>query len=186
MSWSERLARLLGRERLPDGFAGRLDPDERVLAVARLAGSGSLVATTAGLWLVEGRRIDWHLVSKATWGDGAIVVTEAEVADTLDEDTVVLRDLRPIRLVLAEPGAVPEIVHKRVTGSIRFRHRRELPGGGAWFVRRGLPGRDGLVLQVRPDPGTDPELVRRVAGEVARRVKEAGAGELGSGGVSEV
>jgi hypothetical protein len=31
-----------------------------------------------------------------------------------------------------------------------------------------VPGRDGVVLQVRPDPGTDPELVRRLAADVVR------------------
>jgi len=62
-------------------------------------------------------------------------------------------------------------VHKRVTGSIRSRHHRDLPGGGAWFVQRAVPGRDGLVLQVRPDQGTAPEAVRRVAGEVAVRLR---------------
>jgi hypothetical protein len=63
---------------------------------------------------------------------------------------------------------VPELVHQRVTGSIRTRHHRDLPGGGAWFVQRRVAGRDGVVLQVRPDPGTDLDLVRALAADVAR------------------
>jgi hypothetical protein len=55
-----------------------------------------------------------------------------------------------------------------VEGSIKSRHRRELPGGGAWFVQRKISGRDGTVLQVRPDPGTDEAVVRQVAGDVAK------------------
>jgi hypothetical protein len=35
-------------------------------------------------------------------------------------------------------------------------------------VQRRVAGRDGVVLQVRPDPGTDPDLVRALAVEVAR------------------
>ena len=85
---------------------------------------------------------------------------------------MLLRDLPPRRLALTQPGAVPEVVHKRVTGSIRFRHHRELPGGGAWFVQRSVPGRDGLQLQVRADPGTDTAAVRRVATEVAGKLRE--------------
>lgn len=172
MSWWRAL---LGGERLPEGFAGRLDTEERVLAAATVSGSGPLVVTTYGVWLPEGRRVGWHLVSKAIWGGGVLTLIEA-VPDSeagAGGDAMLLRDLPPRRLPLVDPGAVPETVHKRVTGSIRSRHRRELPGGGAWFVQRGVPGQDGVVLQVRPDPGADLDAVRRVATEVARKLKEA-------------
>ena len=66
---------------------------------------------------------------------------------------VLLADRPARRFRLAEPGRVPEVVHARVEGSIRSRHHRDLPGGGAWFVQRKVAGRDGTVLQVRPDPG---------------------------------
>jgi hypothetical protein len=167
-----RWRRLLGGEQLPDGFAGRLDAEERVLAVAEMVGGGHLVVTSHGLWLPDGRRIGWHLVSKATWSDGALTVVEAEEFDSTGE-VVLLRDLPPRLLRLAEPGGVPEAVHKRVTSSIRYRHHRELPGGGAWFVQRSVPGRDGLLLQVRADPGTDPAAVLRVATEVAGKLRQA-------------
>jgi hypothetical protein len=75
---------------------------------------------------------------------------------------------RPVRrLRLTEPGRVPEVVQQRVTDSIRTRHHRDLPGGGAWFVQRKVPGRDGIVLQVRPDPGTEVTAVRQVAADAA-------------------
>jgi len=162
--------RLLGGERLPDGFTAQLDAEERVLASSPVVGGGVLVVTSLGVWLPEGRRIGWHLVSKATWGGGALALVEAE-QDAATGDVVVLRELPAQRFALAEPGTLPEVVHKRVTSSIRFRHRRELPGGGAWFVQRTVPGRDGLLLQVRPDPGTDPAAVRRVAEDVAGKLK---------------
>ena len=63
---------------------------------------------------------------------------------------------------------MPEVVHARVEGSIRSRHHRDLPGGGAWFVQRKIAGRDGTVLQVRPDPGTDPVIVAQVTAAVVR------------------
>lgn len=172
MSRLPRWRRLLGGEQLPDGFAGRLDAEERVLAVAEMVGGGHLVVTSYGVWLPDGRRIGWQLVSKATWSDGTLTVVEAEEFDSTG-GVVLLRDLPPRRLRLAEPGGVPEAVYKRVESSIRYRHHRELPGGGAWFVQRSVPGRDGLLLQVRADPGTDLAAVRRVATEVAGKLRQA-------------
>jgi hypothetical protein len=169
--WWPGWRRLLGGERLPDDFAGRLAAEERVLATAPVVTGGTLVVTTLGIWLPEGRRVGWHLVSKATWGDGVLTLVEAEPEDVA-ADVVLLRDLPARRLPLNEPGGVPAAVHKRVTSSIRFRHHRELPGGGAWFVRRGVPGTGGLVLQIRPDPGTDLAAARRVAAEVAARLRQ--------------
>ena len=69
-------------------------------------------------------------------------------------------------------------MHTRVEGSVRSRHHRELPGGGAWFVQRKVPGRDGTVLQVRPDAGTDRAVVVQVAADVARAL---GRGPLSAG-----
>jgi hypothetical protein len=60
-----------------------------------------------------------------------------------------------------------------VEGSIRSRHHRDLPGGGAWFVQRKVAGRDGVVLQVRPDAGTDPAVVRQVVADVERTLGRA-------------
>jgi hypothetical protein len=162
--------KLLGRDELPAGFTAKLDADERVLATAALAGGGHLVVTSVGIWLPapDGfRRVGWHLVSKASWQNGVITLVEAEEREVLGA-VVLLADLPPQRLRLADAGRVPEVVHARVEGSIRSRHHRDLPGGGAWFVQRKIAGRDGTVLQVRPDPGTDAAVVRQVAGDVAR------------------
>jgi len=171
----DTLRRQLGGDGLPDGFAARLGPDERVLATARTADSAHLVVTSWGVWVPDGdaaRRISWHLVSKATWKNGVLAVVEAvEVEEVASGDgpvAVLLADRPARRFRLADPGRVPEAVHARVEGSIRSRHRRDLPGGGAWFVQRKVPGRDGTVLQVRPDPGTDRAVVAQVAADVVR------------------
>jgi hypothetical protein len=160
---------LLGRDALPEGFAGVLEADERLLASAPVTGGGHVVVTSWGVWLPEEapRRIGWHRISRATWNAGTFALVEAD-EDEIAPAVVVLTDRPARRLRLAEPGRVPEVVHDRVTASIRTRHHRDLPDGGAWFVQRRVPGRDGVVLQVRPDPGTDADAVRRLAAEVAR------------------
>ena len=175
MSVRDTLRRLLGGEALPAGFAGRLEADERVVAVARTVDGAHLVVTSWGLWLpLEGsdapdgvRRVGWHLVSRAVWRNGSLAVVEADEVERVD-GAVVLADRPARRFRLADPGRVPEAVHARVEGSIRSRHHRDLPGGGAWFVQRRVPGRDGTVLQVRPDAGTDPALVAQLAAAVVR------------------
>ena len=162
------------RRGLPDGFAGTLEPDERVVAVAELAGGGHLVLTQLGLWVPEGaevRRIGWHLVSKAVWDRTALVVTEAVSTGTAG-GAVRLSDLAPRRFELAQPGKVPEVVRQRVTSSILSSEHCELPGGGAWFVQRRIPGRDGVVLQVRADPGTAPGAAEMRVSEVAPRLPQ--------------
>jgi hypothetical protein len=169
MSLRKLVRRITGKG-VPDDFDGTLDPDEYVLATSEVKSGGHLVATSHGLWLPGSRRVGWHMISKATWGGGALILIESTEAGRAG-DAVVLSDLPPVRFVLTGPGKIADIVHARVTKSIASRHRQELPGGGAWFVQRRVPGQDGVVLQVRPDPGTDEDAVARVAAEVASKIK---------------
>jgi hypothetical protein len=159
---------------IPSGFTGTLSAEENPLGSAEVTGGGFLLATSLGLWLPgeDGpRRVSWHLISKATWGNGALSVIEA-VPEGHAGDAVLITDRPARRFELARPGVVPRVVHARVTGSISSRHHQALPGGGAWFVQRKVPG-VGTVLQVRADPGTDPEALRRMAAEVALRMRTA-------------
>lgn len=169
------LRRLLG-DRRPDGFAGSLDPGEDVVDSAPIEGGGHLVVTQLGLWIPDGtggaRRVGWHLVGKAAWKGGVFTLTESEEAGNAGS-AVVLADLAPVRFSLPEPGKVPHHVRLRVDGSVRSRHRQEIGDGGAWFVQRKIPGRDGSVLQVRPDPGTDVTLVEAIAEQVAEKLAAA-------------
>ena len=197
MSLRATLRRLLGGDGLPEGFGGRLEADERVLAVAHTADGTHLVVTSWGLWLPEPdtadgpRRVGWHLVSRAVWRNGALAVVEAVEEEIPAEEgaagegtagegsagdgppAVLLTDRPARRFRLVEPAGVPEAVHARVEASIRSRHHRDLPGGGAWFVQRKVPGRDGTVLQVRPDAGTDRAVVVQVVADVARTLGRA-------------
>jgi hypothetical protein len=168
MRW---LRYLLG-DRVPEGFPGVLDPGEHALASAAVTGGGHLVVTPLGLWVADAgtaRQVAWHLVAKAAWGDGVLTLTEAEEAGTAG-DAVLLADRTPVRFALETPGRVPLLVRQRVDGSIRSRYRKELAGGGAWFVWRKVAGRDGAVLQVRADPGTDADVVAAIAREAAGKL----------------
>nr|WP_222132163.1 hypothetical protein [Pseudonocardia sp. C8] len=167
-------SRLFGREPVPDAVAGNLDASEAVVATATVAGGGTLVVTSWGVWPPsEERRIGWHEIGKATWDKTSLVVTPT-VAEQVGPGTDLLADARPRRFRLPSPGKVPQAVQERVTQSIKTRHRRELPGGGAWVLQRKVPGRDGLVVQVRPDTGTDPVAVRRLAEGIAARLPGTG------------
>lgn len=171
VSLRHRLAAVLtGREVTPDGFTGTLDDDERVLADSRTRRGEIVLATDRGLW-IDDHRVPWHLVSKATWASGALEVIEATEAERLDGDVVLLTDAAPRTLPLPEPGRIPETVHRRVTGVIHSRQHHDLPSGGAWFVQRRT--RDGIVLHVRPDPGTDPDEIRTLAAGVGEKLGRA-------------
>jgi len=144
------LRRLLG-EPPPDGFDGRLATDERVLGSAPVLGGGHLVLTTLGLWVpdaghdAEHRRIGWHLVSKATWNGKVLTVIEADEVGT-EKAAVLIADREPRRFALPEPARVPELVHVRVTRSVLH---SEQTSGGDLVVRRRVPGRDGVRVQIR-------------------------------------
>lgn len=170
--WGRLLRRFATVPELPAGFTGTLEPAERIVTTGELAGGGHLVLTQLGIWVPEGveaRRIGWHLVSKAVWDQSALVITEAVSTGTVGK-AVLLSDLPPRRFALARPGKVPEVVRERVTSSIRSSQRCELSGGGAWFVQRRIPGRDGVVLQVRADSGTVPGALEAMVSEVATRL----------------
>jgi hypothetical protein len=98
-------------------------------------------------------------------------VTEAEETGTI-EGAVLLTDRLPRTFTLSTRGSLPEVVNARVTASIKSAHHRDLPGGGAWFVQRKLSGADGIVLQVRPDPGTDRNAVVAVTAQIADKLRE--------------
>lgn len=167
-----RLVRRLLGDRTPDGFLGSLDQEEHVLASAETR-DGVLVATSLGLWSQQGkvaRRIGWHLISKAGWGDESLSIVEAEEAGRAGA-AVLITDRPPVRYVVPVPGKLPRVVRERVDSSILSRYRKELPGGGgAWFVQRRVPG-GGQFLQVRADRGTDTAVISAIAEEAAAKLE---------------
>ncbi|WP_031465224.1 hypothetical protein [Sciscionella sediminilitoris] len=171
MNLARRIAARINGTRVPESFGGSLEADEHVLASAG-SGQRCVLVTSHGLWLPEAegdRRIGWHRIAKASWEDPRLQVTEARAAEVV-EGIEILEDLAPQRFSLESPGRVPQTVRQRVERSILERQRREVDGGGVWFVQRREPGVDGILLQVRPDPGADRAQVRSLTAGIARRL----------------
>ncbi len=163
--------RLLHRVPVPPGSVGELAVHEDVVTVAQLR-EGHLVATRLGVWAPGDSgpaRLPWHLISKASWNGSTLSLLVAKETGHAGA-AVLLADVQRREYSLLEPGRLPQVVQQRVTASIRSAHHRTLPGGGAWFVQRRVAGVDGIVLQVRVDPGTDAAMVADVAAAVAEQL----------------
>ncbi len=158
MRWTRRPALPPdARDALP--FQGR----ERVLASARLS-DGTWVAATPRALLLPGRRIDWVTVAHAEWSDedDALRVDQMHGAEGLPERH---------RLILDDPGRLPEVLRERVTSSIvASRHIPVAGRTGVRVVARRVPGQDELVWQVVVDREFDPADQRvQAAGETGIR-----------------
>lgn len=174
MSFLRRVIGRINGTNLPEAFDGTLGETEHVLASAAAAGQRVVVVTSHGLWIPEqagDRRIGWHRIARIRWSDPELEVVEAAVTETIC-GIELLEDLPPQRFSLTPAGRVPQLVQTRVERSITERQYRELPGGGAWFVQRREPGVDGVLLQVRPDEGTEHDAVGSLAEGIAHRLHD--------------
>ncbi|MDQ1585505.1 MAG: hypothetical protein QOJ90_1838 [Actinomycetota bacterium] len=120
---------------------------ERVLAFARLADGGWVVATGTEL-IAEDLRLHWDRIARVEW-DGESSTLLIEQVDVPGG---------PLSWVLDdEPGHLPEVIRERVTDSIVVtRHVRVQGRFGVRVIARRAPGSDELVWQVVVDPGLDP------------------------------
>jgi hypothetical protein len=127
-------------------------PGERAIAHARTPSGAPVVVTAEALYLPqrsgEVRRLAWEQVVHAAWESPVLEVLEAGVPV-------------PARVLLEEPGRVPEAVRERVTASIVVSERVVLATGpdgdvGARITgRRQLDSTD-LHWTVTFDSGLDP------------------------------
>jgi hypothetical protein len=144
--------------------------DERIVSWADVTGGsgGSVVAATPrGLWWPTDdthRLIGWPYIDKAIWREDVLTVTEAEVIDDL-----LLVDRTPVWVRVTKPRDLPPTVRKRVENNVVRSELQPVPGGAARFVARRVPGRDGLAMWVRLEPGTrdDPEQREHLRARIA-------------------
>ncbi|RIJ67779.1 hypothetical protein D1871_22700 [Nakamurella silvestris] len=171
-----KMPRFLRRVPVPGQIRPVLETDETVLSIAEVE-SGQLAVTRYGIWFLPADevvldrtdRIGWETVSKAHWDGKVLGLTIADVVGTLG-GAEYLADRPRRRFVMVEPRKVTDIIHTRTRAGIVSSTHHALPGGSGWVVLRKIPGRDGLVPQVRLDPGTPaegPEIEAAVAELVA-------------------
>jgi hypothetical protein len=151
---------VFGRRKLPSELTPNLQRDERVLAWGSLEGGGALVATNRGLWLpVDGavRRLGWHEIHKATWGEGTLTLVAADTSPLLDgSDIAVSVDTAAESYKLEDPGNLPKRIRERVTASVAYTSLHQLDTGGAVrVVGRRISGSDGLSWFVRYEGRVD-------------------------------
>jgi hypothetical protein len=132
-----------------------LEHGERVLTWGRVAGGGIAAATDVGLRIRPGDNGEpalhrWHEITRATWGDGHLVV----------EDT----DRGGASYRLTEPRGVPPAVREHVNATLVVsEHHRFGEAGVRVVARRNL--RSGtLVWSAVYDAGVEPDeqLTQRV------------------------
>jgi hypothetical protein len=168
------------RNSVPQALSGRLDADELITAMAQTDDGRTLVTTRRGLWVVEqvgAERLGWERVAKARFELGVLTLVPLEdVALPQDLDAAqemsVVRDGRPRDHRLGRPAKVTDQIHIRVRRSVAASRYLPWPGAGGWVALRRVPGRDGLLLQLRLDPVADQlapgflPAVRSVAAEL--------------------
>lgn len=140
------------RDEPPADVVAALPRDERVVSWADLADGNVVLATPTGLWWPSNgahRLIAWPHITKATWEDRTLRVTEADVIDDL-----LLVDREPVSVELEVPRDLPPVVRKRIESNVVRSSLAEVSGGSARFVARRIPGQDGVQWWARLEDGT--------------------------------
>jgi hypothetical protein len=147
-----------------------LEPQERVVAWADTEDS-VVVATPRGLWwphALTHRLIGWHTISKASWSEGVLTVTEADVVDDL-----LLVDRPPVTAVVTVPRDLPPKLRQRVELNILHSEQLAVARGSARIVARRVPGEDGLHWWARLEGGAvDDEQTRLMVAARLTRLRE--------------
>jgi len=150
------------RESVPPTLAGRLESDELITAMARADDGHTLLTTRRGLWVVDderAQRLGWERIAKARLELGVLTLVPLEDVDLDDaiteDDLSVVRDGRPWEFRLGKPAKVTDQVHTRVRRSVAASRYLPWPRAGGWVALRRVPGRDGLLGQLRLDASAD-------------------------------
>ncbi len=157
------MALLHRRERPPAEIVARLGATDRVVSWAR-AEEGVVLASRFGLWwpFASGVRcVGWALIDKATWREGALTLTEADLVDDL-----LLVEREPVSVRLIEPRDLPPTIRARVDASVVSSELVSGAGVAMRVVGRRVPGRDGVSWWARLEGGSDTPEVRAIVHDV--------------------
>lgn len=127
--------------RAPAEVRKRADGD-KPLAWAAVAGDW-VVASRDRLFLPLQEPISWDQVIRAAWDQPVLELQLAE---------------GPYRLVIENPGLIPDVVNERVKASVVVQHHVPLRDDkGVRIVARRKPGGVDVTWRVTFDPGLDPQ-----------------------------
>ncbi|MEU3162988.1 hypothetical protein [Streptosporangium sp. NPDC006930] len=127
--------------RMPPEVRAAAVPGDRVLAYAE-GPDGYVIAADKALYL-GGERVPWFQVDRGVWDEEGLTVTTT--------------DGRSHRVLLPEPGRIPEAVRERVIASIVVNHYVPLDArGGVRLVARKADA-DRLIWEFVFDAGLDPD-----------------------------
>jgi len=127
--------------RMPPEVRAAAVPGDRVLAYAE-GPDGYVIAADKALYL-GGERVPWFQVDRGVWDEEGLTVTTT--------------DGRSRRVLLPEPGRIPEAVRERVIASIVVNHYVPLDArGGVRLVARKADA-DRLIWEFVFDAGLDPD-----------------------------
>ncbi len=159
------------RPQPPAALKAVLQPGEEVLAAAQDVGGSWFAATRFGVWKVpatgDPKLFGWSSISKARWQPPILQLTLAEVVGEFAGADLIV-DRKPVNIEIAHASQLTDLIHTRTRGGIISSTYYDLSGGGGWVVVRRVPGRDGVAVQVRLDPGTDPVVAEeQLAGVVS-------------------
>lgn len=132
--------------RPPAEVTALLSPGERPLAWGVLSGGGQVVATDGRLHATDhGLDVPWVQILAAAWDEPVLEVRLLSVAGE-----------ESLRLVLEDPGRVPEVVRERVEQSLMVDKVVPIVGKlGVRFLARRDPVGDEVFWQRVVDPGLD-------------------------------
>lgn len=132
--------------RPPAAVTALLGPGERPLAWGTLADGGQVVATDGRLHATDhGLDVPWVQILAAAWDEPLLEIRLLSVAGE-----------ESLRLVLDDPGRVPEVVRERVEQSLMVDKFVPIAGKlGVRFLARRDPVTDAVFWQRVADPGLD-------------------------------
>ena len=111
------------------------------------------------------RRLGWHEIHKATWGDGTLTVVAADTSPLLDgSDIAVSVDTAAESCRLEDPGELPRRVRERVTASVAYTSLHQLApvARSAWSA-----GASPAVTGCRGPSGTKAGSIRVIRAVIA-------------------
>lgn len=140
-----------------------LVPAQETLLTHASALDGRAFGVTRERLLITGEPpvdLPWALVAKAALSTGDLVLTPLRPVASweLGEGRVVdvMRDAEPIHARFGASAGLTDQIHHRVRKSVAG--SAQVADGSGWVTLRRVAGRDGLVAQLRLNPGVEIDL----------------------------